>query len=140
MEQYENLLNNKRKKITVGVVGSRRRNSNKDLDKLESYVLALMRRAYKKDADLEFVSGGCEQGADFFIKCICIRYKLPLVEHLPKFTSNQYWERVQAYYARNKLIAEDCQFLLAMVAEDRTGGTENTILHAESLGKKVILI
>jgi hypothetical protein len=141
-EQYENLLNNKRKKIVVGVVGSRRRRSMQDLAKLDSYVLSLMHRARKSDADLEFVSGGCKEGADAFIKGLCTRYKLPLTEHLPVFavSGEHYWDKVNAYYARNKLIAEDCNFLIAMPAEDRKGGTENTIIQAQELGKKVILI
>jgi len=38
-----------------------------------------------------------------------------------------YIERVGAYFARNKEIAEYCDMLVAVVASDRTGGTENTI-------------
>lgn len=141
-EQYENfLLGSSEKKIIVGVVGSRRRNSPKDLEKLEMYVLSLMRKARKSNSLLEFVSGGCNEGADYFIAGLCTRYNLPLKEHLPKIEGYfDYYKRVQAYYDRNRLIAEDCNFLLAMVAEDRKGGTENTIKHANDLGKKVILI
>jgi hypothetical protein len=142
VEQYENILLDKRKKIIVGVAGSRRRDSRKDFDLLDSYVISLRRKAFKADADLEFVSGGCPVGADSFIKELCKIYKLPLVEHLPKEVEKhaQYYTRVQAFHARNALIALDCHFLIAMVAPDRTGGTENTIFHAEKYGKKVIII
>ncbi len=39
-------------------------------------------------------------------------------------------------YARNKLIARDADVLIACVAEDRKGGTEDTIKHfCKKLGK-----
>jgi len=41
---------------------------------------------------------------------------------------------------RNTLIAKDCTVLIACVAEDRTGGTEDTIKKADDLGKGVILV
>lgn len=140
-EDYENVLNGTRKVIVVGVVGSRRRNSIEDFNLLDSYVISLRRRAYKSNSDLEFVSGGCAEGADYFITKLCRKYDLKLTEHLPQLQGfSDYFKKVQAYYARNKLIAEDCNFLIAMAAHDRTGGTENTIGYTEKLGKKVILI
>jgi hypothetical protein len=146
VEQLEDCLTNKKKKIVVGVVGSRRRNSSKDLDLLDSHVISLIRKADKANTDLAFVSGGCTRGADAFIKQICLERKLPLVEHLPKSPIetghyiDPYWRSVDAYYARNLLIAKDCTFLIAMVAPDRTGGTENTISYCEEFSKKVVII
>jgi hypothetical protein len=141
-EQYENTLLNNNNKMIVGVVGSRRRNSDKDYEIIFSYGYALIRKARKANIELQFVSGGCPTGADFFIKRFCQHNDIVLVEHLPKKVEkySPYFERVQAFHARNKLIAEDANFILAMVAPDRTGGTENTIFHAVNLGKKVVLI
>jgi predicted Rossmann fold nucleotide-binding protein DprA/Smf involved in DNA uptake len=51
-----------------------------------------------------------------------------------------YHEQVKAFYARNRLIAEDADILLAMAAPDRKGGTENALKHAIELNKIIILI
>ena len=45
-----------------------------------------------------------------------------------------------AGFIRNTYIAEDCDILIAVVAEDRTGGTENTVGKAEKLKKTIVLI
>lgn len=145
LDELEEFYENKKKVIRVGVVGSRRRNSDKDHSLIYSYGYSLIRKAKKANAELIFVSGGCKEGADSFIKSFCENHKIQLIEHLPKLEGLQghnknYWMIVEAYYARNKLIAEDSNFIIAMVAADRTGGTENTIKYAEELGKDVILI
>ena len=51
-----------------------------------------------------------------------------------------YHDYRKMYYARNKQIAEACDELVALVADDRKGGTESTIKFAEDAGKKVILL
>lgn len=146
IEELENHYTEiKPKIIKVGVVGSRRRNSDKDEKIIFNYALALLRKAHKANIELAFVSGGCKQGADSFIRKFCDLYPIELIEHLPKLDgleghNKNYWMVVEAYYARNKLIAEDSNFIIAMVAPDRTGGTENTIKYAKELGKDVILI
>jgi hypothetical protein len=45
-----------------------------------------------------------------------------------------------AGFVRNALIAADADVLIAVVAADRTGGTEDTVRKAEKLGKRVILV
>lgn len=140
IELYEELLHKEKKKsVVIGVVGSRRRNSEEDLEIL---FLCVKRCITKyQHIEIEFVSGGCVEGADMFIKLMAQQLNLKLTEHLPDFKlSNNYFTRVQAYHARNLLIAKDCDFLIAMVSPDRKGGTENTILHAQKLNKKIILI
>jgi hypothetical protein len=45
-----------------------------------------------------------------------------------------------AGFIRNSRIADDCDVLLALVAKDRKGGTEDTVKKARAHGKKVILL
>lgn len=140
LEELEELYE-KKKTIKVGVVGSRRRDSDEDFKLIYSYGYSLLKKARKANAELIFVSGGCKQGADRFIKSFCEHNNVQLIEHLPKIKDNSiYIETVEAYYARNKLIAQDSNFIIAMVAPDRTGGTENTIKYTKELGKDVVLI
>jgi hypothetical protein len=40
------------------------------------------------------------------------------------------WEAVDRYYARNQRIVDDSDMIVAFVAPDRTGGTEDTIRRA----------
>ena len=47
--------------------------------------------------------------------------------------------QINRYYERNKKIAERSDVIIAFVAPDRRGGTENTIKWTKSLGEKVIL-
>lgn len=134
-----------KKTIRVGVVGSRRRDSDKDFNIIYSYGYALINKARKANAELVFISGGCKQGADFFIKKFCEHNNIQLIEHLPNFNgleahNKNYRMVVERYYARNKLIAQDSDFIIAMVAPDRKGGTENTIKYAKELGKDVVLV
>ena len=84
-------------------------------------------------------------GADNFAVDIAKILEWPLIEHLPKLVEgSSYYERTKAYYARNKLIALDCSFLVAMPELDKNkkpvGGTANTISYCEELGKKVIIL
>jgi hypothetical protein len=48
--------------------------------------------------------------------------------------------RKAAGFVRNTKIAEECDVLIAVVASDRLGGTEDTIRKAEKLGKQIILV
>jgi hypothetical protein len=41
------------------------------------------------------------------------------------------------YYARNQRIVDDSDLIVAFVAPDRTGGTEDTIRRAKRAGKPV---
>jgi hypothetical protein len=61
---------------------------------------------------------------------------LSITIHFPK------WEEQgkAAGFIRNTYIAQDCDVLLALVASDRTGGTEDTVKKALKLGKEVIYV
>lgn len=86
------------------------------------------------------VSGGC-RGVDTWAREAAMARRMNYVEHLPRLAPGMPRDEVvEAYYARNRLIAEDCDVLHAFVAPDRTGGTENAIKHAKAAGVKVIVM
>lgn len=103
--------------IQIGIVGSRRRDSQEDYDIVEKTFLAV----YEK-GDI-IVSGGCSSGADKFAEMIADKY------HIPKRIYEADWERFGrgAGFMRNTDIAKISNILIACVADDRKGGTEDTI-------------
>lgn len=130
----DNVMN----KVYIGIVGSRRRNSLNDMNKIYNLVSRLK---YKYGSSLVIVSGGCKKGADMFAKKACIKYKVEYEEYLPQIKKGMnYLQLVDRYHARNFFIADKSDYLFAMVHMDRKGGTENTINHAESLNKPVTII
>lgn len=118
------------RKWKIGVVGSRRRNLKSDFDLLEKKIEEIW-----QDGDI-LVSGGCPEGADQFAEFIAKDQGLSILIHYPNWTKNGR----TAGFARNTKIAEDCDFLIALPAKDRTGGTEDTIKKAKKLGKKIFLL
>lgn len=121
--------------MRVGVVGSRRRNS--DLDR--ALVFRVLNTHYTYPT---IVSGGCKKGADVFAKEYALEKGLEYVEYRPRTDPpvRSYGEAVQRYHYRNRLIAENCDVLIALVAADRKGGTENTIKHAQRAGTPVRIL
>jgi len=113
---------------TIGIVGSRRRNSEEDYRAVE----AAFAKIWKPGDNI--VSGGCKKGADSFIHKLA-EVGCGYVEHLPDESKldpellevNPRAAYAEINYARNTLIANDADFLIACVAADRQGGTEDTI-------------
>lgn len=101
----------------IGIVGSRRRNSRSDY---QETAIAFM--AIYEDGDI-LVSGGCPQGGDAFAEEIAQRMHIPITLHRAE------WSKYgrSAGFQRNGLIANDANILIACVAPDRKGGTEDTI-------------
>lgn len=86
------------------------------------------------------VSGGCK-GVDTWAEKTAISIGLKTIVFKPELSNcKMRYEFTKAYYARNELIAKECDVLVAFVAKDRKGGTENTIKHAQVLGKEIIII
>lgn len=114
---------------TIGIVGSRRRNSEKDFDLLVKVFFSIY------ESGDRIVSGGCPKGADNFAERIAKKYQIPITIHYAQ------WDKLgrQAGFIRNSDIAEECNVLLAAVAEDRKGGTEDTVNKAHILEKEVVL-
>ena len=83
------------------------------------------------------VSGGCI-GIDTWAADAAMERGLAVVVHLPdKSGCTQRWQFTKAFHARNELIAQDCDVLVAFVSSDRKGGTEDTIRRAKKHGKEI---
>jgi len=127
--------------IRIGVVGSRRRNSKEDRSLLLDVIISKI--AEHGIDKIQLVSGGCSKGADRFAEDIHkeLALPLPMIIHRPDKTklnpnlpTRAAWAEIN--YARNTLIAEDSNILLAMVAPDRKGGTEDTIKKFRRIKRK----
>jgi hypothetical protein len=119
--------------MILGIVGSRRRSTIKDRKLIKDLVIKL-----KPD---KLVSGGCKKGADRFAEDISDDLNIPIkifYPDCPKNCPKYIW--IKAAFARNKQIAEYCNKLIAVVASDRTGGTEDTIEHFLKCNKEENLI
>ena len=120
--------------MRYGIVGSRRRT---DREAVVAYVNSL-------PDDAEVISGAC-RGVDTWAVEAAKARGLPWREFPPDLPQpcrdpRPRWEYTQAYHKRNEQIAAACDVLVAFVAPDRTGGTENTISHARRLGKPVVIM
>jgi len=128
------------KTIRIGIVGSRARNSREDKNIIKNLLIKKMKQGRR----FHIVSGGCPRGADRFAEECAKELGIPITIYypdkskLPDNPKNYDWAKV--FYERNTWIAEDCDVLLAMVHDDRKGGTEDTIKKAEKFGKKIILV
>ena len=121
--------------MKIAIVGSRRRCSLFDRELVTNIVMNA------RDRGDTIVSGACRSGADSFAKQICDLYKLTIKEFpVPEKNYKSKWEFREAAFARNKQIAEYCDVCFALVTQDRSGGTENTIDHCHELGKRVFLV
>ena len=82
------------------------------------------------------MSGGCPRGGDRFAEVIAKERGLSITIHYPNWKKHGR----AAGFIRNSIIADDCDVLIAVVAPDRTGGTEDTVKKAYSCGKRVVLV
>jgi hypothetical protein len=103
--------------MKIGIVGSRRRDSCEDYKKVWDKFIEIY-----KLGDI-IVSGGCPKGGDRFAELIAKKAQVPIMIYYAQ------WDRFGkgAGFMRNSDIAKDSDTLIACVAEDRTGGTEDTI-------------
>ena len=115
---------------TIGIVGSRRRNSQAD------YALVYNAFDVVCEPGDRIVSGGCPQGGDAFAERIAKQRQVPITIFYAQ------WDRLGrgAGFARNGDIARDADVLIACVAEDRLGGTEDTIKKYLKLGKDRLVL
>ena len=114
----------------IGIVGSRRRDTPNDY----TQVKAAFDRVYEIGDTL--VSGGCPKGGDRFCEIIADRENIPISVHLAEW--NKYGK--SAGFKRNTYIAQDADVLIACVAADRKGGTEDTIRKYLSMGKTQLIL
>ena len=101
----------------IGIVGSRRRNTARD----RSIVFNKLMEIYEEGDYL--VSGGCPEGGDKFAEIVAKQNGVPILIFYPN------WKKYGkiAGFERNTYIARESDVLIACVAPDRTGGTEDTI-------------
>lgn len=116
--------------MRVGVIGSRKFMTSQSI---KDFVRSLPR-------DSIVISGGCagpDTWAEEAARAAGLEVSIFLPDLPPKGSPRHIF--TEAFYARNRLIAENCDVLHAFVAPDRKGGTEYTIKHALKLGKQVII-
>ena len=114
----------------IGIVGSRRRNTNEDFHIVEKEFIKLY-----KDGDI-ICSGLCPKGADRFAVILHKKY------NTDRLWFPAEWKKFgrSAGFKRNTDIARESDILIACVAEDRKGGTEDTIKKYLKFGKNDLII
>lgn len=101
----------------IGIVGSRRRDSQADFIAVKTVFLQI----YEKGDTI--CSGLCSRGGDRFAVVLSEQFQTPTKWFPAK------WDELgkAAGFIRNTDIAQTSDVLIACVAKDRTGGTEDTI-------------
>ena len=102
--------------MNIGIIGSRRRNSTSDY----ADVLRAFLKIYK-EGDI-IVSGGCPKGGDHFAEIIADKFNIPIKIYPANWKLGRH-----TGFLRNAIIAHSSNKLIACIAEDRKGGTEDTI-------------
>lgn len=137
------------KTINIGVVGSRRRNDEASrllvFTEIDKLILKLMNDpSYDpKETRIQLVSGGCKKfnrdtktwdgcGADWFAEEYAAIYGFSMIIHYPRhYTKDKSrrgdWEATRVNYERNQYIIDDAHHLIALVTDDRKGGTEDSV-------------
>lgn len=109
--------------MKIGIVGTRSRNSKEAYDVVRDALLPLLETYGCLYGGVKIISGGCPKGADRFAEALAIKYQIPITIYYAP------WDRIgkSAGYHRNTNIAADSDLLIACVASNRKGGTEDTI-------------
>lgn len=114
----------------IGIVGSRRRDTDNDYR-----LLVKMFDSIYVEGDT-IVSGGCPKGADRMADDLAMAYGTSITTHYPRAKLGT----PDAYFERNTLIARDCDVLIALCTDDRKGGTEDTVRKVIALDKVVVYV
>lgn len=109
---------NEMKRIII--IGSRRRNEPVDWIITGNEFLKIY-----EEGDI-IISGGCPTGGDHFAEMLSARYNIPIVIWPAEWKKDGVY-RPWAGFARNTIVANNGDVVVACVAPDRTGGTEDTI-------------
>jgi len=115
--------------ITIGVIGTRSRNTQKDYIKVKNLFLE-----FYEEGD-SICSGLCPEGGDRFAVIIARILRIPEDKRL-WFPAN--WKKFgkAAGFIRNIDIARNSDILIACIADNRKGGTEDTIKKFLKTNKK----
>jgi predicted Rossmann fold nucleotide-binding protein DprA/Smf involved in DNA uptake len=113
--------------LRIGIVGSRRRT---DREGIETYIAQLA-------PETVVITGGA-RGPDRWAEEAARARGLTVTVHKPDLQGTRSrWHAADRYHARNQRIVDDSDRIVAFVAPDRTGGTEDTIRRAERAGKPI---
>jgi len=115
--------------INLGIVGSRIRTTMDDYTIIKEFVYNFL----NKHKDITLISGGAK-GVDTLAEEVAKEFKLPITIHLPNH-SEYPKKRNGIYFERNKLIASQSDYLLALPNGNMKGGTMNTIGYFKAMGK-----
>ena len=115
---------------TIGIIGTRRRDSINDYIKIKKAFIQIY-----NPGDI-ICSGLCPKGGDKFAVWLSEEYNA-LTLWFPAD-----WKKYgkAAGFIRNDDIAKHSDILIACVSEDRTGGTEDTIKKYWKLGKTNLIL
>jgi len=116
--------------MRVGIVGSRKFQSSISVQSLVG----------KLPQDSIIVSGGCtgpDSWAEEAARAAGLKVSIFLPDLPPKDSPRHQF--TEAFYARNRLIAENSDVLHAFVSPDRKGGTEYTIKYAHKINVPVVI-
>lgn len=100
----------------IGIIGSRRRNTFDDFKKVKKAFFQI----YAQGDSI--VSGGCPKGGDRFAENIARNNSIPILIFKADWDLGRH-----AGFLRNTDIARESDILIACVASNREGGTEDTI-------------
>ena len=100
----------------IGIIGTRRRDSQEDY--------RIVRKAFLEVCEQEdvIISGGCSKGGDRFAERLAKHFCTPIKIFKANWSLGKH-----AGFLRNTEIAKKSDILIACVAKDRKGGTEDTI-------------
>lgn len=129
--------------VHIGIVGSRRRDGKADFMAVRKAFIELLEEY--RGRKIVIVSGECKTGGDKFARWLRDEFGMAYIGHPPDESDmdpkkNRRFEYARVAYARNTLIARDSDILIACVASDRTGGTEDTVRKFIKMGKKEHLV
>lgn len=116
---------------TIGIIGTRRRDSLRDFEIVRNKFYEIYE---ERDG---ICSGLCPKGGD--------RFAVMLADEVELSDDKRVWHKANwdehgkaAGFIRNTYIARDSDILIACVADDRKGGTEDTIKRYLKLGKRCL--